>query len=220
MLFYLRVVPTCASLIPVHLIQDKVASIMFRYPFFAFHSIVLSSYLLLLICLSRLLVLKNGVTLSMKKNIYNIHMRKLQVLHTLWWYHFRSSSSDAGQDDRAALKERFAFYYIKRSLEVVHSSSFFHNILISECNVTYFLTLIFKIGLSLYLHICMYIHLKYSHTNFLDDFCKDIGSLGTCRDCLSLSRQRRSQLLTYFYAILLFPIDPYIVETSRTNHFF
>jgi hypothetical protein len=43
----------------------------------------LSSYLLLLICLSRLLVLKNGVTLSMKKNIYNIHMRKLQVLHTL-----------------------------------------------------------------------------------------------------------------------------------------
>jgi hypothetical protein len=34
MLFYLRVMPTCASLIPVHLIQDKVASIMFRYPFF------------------------------------------------------------------------------------------------------------------------------------------------------------------------------------------
>ncbi|KAL5675449.1 hypothetical protein ACJX0J_011580, partial [Zea mays] len=38
----------------------------------------------------------------MKKNIYNIHMR----------------NSDAGQDDRAALKERFAFYYIKRSLEI------------------------------------------------------------------------------------------------------
>jgi hypothetical protein len=109
------------------------------------------------------------------------------VLHTMM-VSFRSSGSDADQDDRAALKERYAFYYIKRSLEVVHSSSFFHNILISECNVAYFLTLIFTIGLSLYLHICMYIHLKYSHTNLLDDFCKDIGSLGTCRDCLSLSR--------------------------------
>ncbi|CAD6248275.1 unnamed protein product [Miscanthus lutarioriparius] len=30
-LFYLRVVPTCVGLIPVHMIQDKVASIMFLY---------------------------------------------------------------------------------------------------------------------------------------------------------------------------------------------
>ncbi|KAL5648288.1 hypothetical protein ACJX0J_039097, partial [Zea mays] len=43
-----------------------------------------------------------SIILLHEKNIYNIHMR----------------NSDAGQDDRAALKERFAFYYIKRSLEI------------------------------------------------------------------------------------------------------
>lgn len=83
MLFYLRVVPTCASLVLVHLIQDKVASIMFRYPFFAFHSIVLSSYLLLLICLSRLLVLKNGVTLSMKKYLQHPHEKVTSASHSM-----------------------------------------------------------------------------------------------------------------------------------------
>lgn len=108
MLFYLRVVPTCASLIPVHLIQDKVASIMFRYPFFAFHSIVLSSYLLLLICLSRLLVLKNGVTLSMKKYLQHPHEKVTSASHSMM-LSFRSSGSDADQDDRAALKERLLF---------------------------------------------------------------------------------------------------------------
>jgi hypothetical protein len=41
MLFYLRVIPTCAGLIPAHMIRDKVASIMFLYPFYIpFHSIV------------------------------------------------------------------------------------------------------------------------------------------------------------------------------------
>jgi hypothetical protein len=34
MLFYLRVVPTCVGLIPAHMIRDKVASIMFLYPFY------------------------------------------------------------------------------------------------------------------------------------------------------------------------------------------
>lgn len=33
-LFYLRVVPTCVGLIPAHMIRDKVASIMFLYPFY------------------------------------------------------------------------------------------------------------------------------------------------------------------------------------------
>jgi hypothetical protein len=37
---------------------------------------------------------------------------------------FLSSGNDADQDDRTALKEQLSFYYIKRSLEVVHSASF------------------------------------------------------------------------------------------------
>jgi hypothetical protein len=45
MLFYLRVVPTCVSLIPVHTMQDKLASIMFLYPL-TFIIIILHSILL------------------------------------------------------------------------------------------------------------------------------------------------------------------------------
>jgi hypothetical protein len=37
---------------------------------------------------------------------------------------FLSSGNDTDQDDRTALKEQLIFYYIKRSLEVVHSASF------------------------------------------------------------------------------------------------
>ena len=37
---------------------------------------------------------------------------------------FSSSGSDTDQDDGAALKEQLTFYYIKRSLEVVHLASF------------------------------------------------------------------------------------------------
>lgn len=37
---------------------------------------------------------------------------------------FQSSGSGTDQDARAALKEQLTFYYIKRSLEVVHSASF------------------------------------------------------------------------------------------------
>jgi hypothetical protein len=33
-LFYLRVMPTCVGLIPARMIRDKVASIMFLYPFY------------------------------------------------------------------------------------------------------------------------------------------------------------------------------------------
>jgi hypothetical protein len=31
-LFYLRVMPTCITLIPAHIIRDKVAPVMFLYP--------------------------------------------------------------------------------------------------------------------------------------------------------------------------------------------
>jgi hypothetical protein len=40
-LFYLRVVPTCVGLIPAHMIRDKVASIMFLYPFLLYYFVFL-----------------------------------------------------------------------------------------------------------------------------------------------------------------------------------
>lgn len=79
MLFYLRVVPTCVSLIPVHTMQDKLASIMFLY-------------------------------------LQHPNEKVTSASHSVM-VSFLSSGSDADQDDRAALKERLAFYYIKRSLE-------------------------------------------------------------------------------------------------------
>ncbi|KAK3155886.1 hypothetical protein QOZ80_2AG0099870 [Eleusine coracana subsp. coracana] len=78
-LFYLRVVPTCVGLIPAHMIQDKVASIMFLYQQHPNEKVTSASH---------------SVMVS-----------------------FLSSGSDTDQDDRTSLKEKLAFYYIKRSLE-------------------------------------------------------------------------------------------------------
>ncbi|XP_015688437.2 uncharacterized protein LOC102713243 [Oryza brachyantha] len=78
-LFYLRVIPTCISLIPAHMIQDKLASIMFLYIQHSNEKVTRASH---------------SVVVS-----------------------FLSSGKDTDQDDRMALKEQLAFYYIKRTLE-------------------------------------------------------------------------------------------------------
>ena len=64
------------------------------------------------------------MSLSMKKYLQHPHEKVTSDSHSMM-VSFGSSGSDADQDDRAALKDRFAFYYIKRSLEVVHLASFF-----------------------------------------------------------------------------------------------
>jgi hypothetical protein len=68
MLFYLRVIPTCAGLIPAHMIRDKVASIMFLYPFYIpFHSIPFHCCICFFFALFINIFYKNIVVLSTNK---------------------------------------------------------------------------------------------------------------------------------------------------------
>lgn len=78
-LFYLRVLPTCISLIPAQIIRDKLASIMFLY-------------------------------------LQHSNEKVTRASHSVM-VSFLSSGNDTDQDDRMALKEQLAFYYIERSLE-------------------------------------------------------------------------------------------------------
>jgi hypothetical protein len=113
-LFYLRVMPTCVGLIPARMIRDKVASIMFLYPFY-----IILLYLFFLLCLP-IFSIRTLWSLARTRYLQHPNEKVNSASHSVM-VSFLPSSTDTDQDDRTSLKEQLAFYYIKRSLEVVHA---------------------------------------------------------------------------------------------------